>query len=159
MNRWYGATSAIVLAFGLGVSPMADAQVAEEASQQPVEGDIVVTATRRQSALSDVPISLVAETQEALDQKGVKDISAIARTTPGLNFAPGANGGNSISIRGIASNIGASTTGVYIDNTPIQARQVGAGQSGGTVFPTVFDLERVEILRGPQGTLFGAGSQ
>lgn len=121
--------------------------------------EILVTATRRSTALSDVPISIAAESQASLDEKGVKDISGIGRVTPGLTFAPGFNRSNNISIRGIASNVGASTTGVYIDDTPIQIRQIGAGRASGTAFPVVFDLDRVEVLRGPQGTLFGAGSQ
>lgn len=129
----------------------------EEYFEDPSE--ILVTATRRSTALSDVPISIAAESQASLDEKGVKDIAGIGRITPGLTFAPGFNRSNNIAIRGIASNVGASTTGVYIDDTPIQIRQIGAGRASGTAFPVVFDLDRVEVLRGPQGTLFGASSQ
>ena len=62
-----------------------------------------------------------------------------------------------MTIRGVVGSVGAATTGVYIDDMPIQVRNIGT--SAGTVLPTVFDLERVEVLRGPQGTLFGAGSE
>ena len=157
------AASVSAITFAIGSLSGANAQDATQSSEaaqgQDDKSDIVVTATRRATLLSDVPISVTAENQASLDQKGVKEISALGRVTPGLSFAPAANRQNTISIRGIASDVGASTTGVYIDDTPIQIRQIGAGRSSGTVFPTIFDLERIEILRGPQGTLFGAGSQ
>ena len=62
-----------------------------------------------------------------------------------------------INIRGIDSQAGTSTTGIYIDDTPMQSRHIGFGAVN--VFPALFDLERVEVLRGPQGTLFGAGAE
>jgi iron complex outermembrane recepter protein len=119
--------------------------------------EIIVTATRREQALSDVPISVAAFSQEQLDDRGLKDIDGIARYTPGLVVDRAANGANDISIRGISSSAGAATVGVYIDDTPIQVRNLA--YNSGTAFPGLFDLERVEVLRGPQGTLFGAGSQ
>ena len=116
--------------------------------------DIVVTAQRTSQVASRVPISISAYTQETLDRKGVKDIADVARFTPGIQFDPG---DNSVSIRGISSGAGAGTTGVYIDDTPIQMRSLGF--SADDTLPAIFDLDRVEILRGPQGTLFGAGSE
>jgi iron complex outermembrane receptor protein len=124
--------------------------------------EIVVTAQRREQRLQDVPISVTAMNQEQLDSQGVRDIDDVAKLTPGITFqrADARNGAMStISIRGVASQAGASTTGVYIDDTPIQIRALGAGNAAFNAFPGVFDLDRVEILRGPQGTLFGAGSE
>ena len=66
-------------------------------------------------------------------------------------------GSNNVSIRGISSEAGAGTTGIYIDDTPIQIR--GLGFNSDNSLPAIFDLDRVEVLRGPQGTLFGAGSE
>ena len=66
-------------------------------------------------------------------------------------------GTNNISIRGIASTGGAGTTGIYIDDTPIQMRALAFNPD--EALPQSFDLDRVEVLRGPQGTLFGAGSE
>lgn len=127
-------------------------------SEDGAVGEIVVTAQRRGESIQKVPISISAFTQATLDRQGVRDIQDIVRLTPGLNFSRGGQQGlTNISIRGIRSNGGASTTGIYLDDVPLQVRR--AGYSGGSPFPLTFDLERVEVLRGPQGTLFGAGSQ
>lgn len=123
--------------------------------------EVVVTATKRADPISKVPISITALTQDAMDAQGVRNIADIVAQTPGvsINKSQGGTGqGTIISIRGISSNAGASTTGIYIDDTPIQARN-NAINFAGTSFPQVFDLERVEVLRGPQGTLFGAGAE
>jgi outer membrane receptor protein involved in Fe transport len=117
--------------------------------------DIVVTATRRSELLSKVPISISAYSQEALDMKGVKDFTDVARFTPGVTVD--ANGTNNISIRGISSSAGAGTTGIYIDDTPIQMRALSYYSDD--ALPASFDLDRIEVLRGPQGTLFGAGAE
>jgi iron complex outermembrane recepter protein len=122
--------------------------------------EITVTATRREERLRDVPMSVTAYDQSAMDAAGVKGIDEIARLTPGLTFtSSGYGGANNIAIRGVSSSVGAATTGVYIDDTPIQSRMIGDAGASTNAFPTVFDLERVEVLRGPQGTLFGAGSE
>lgn len=144
-------------------STRALAAPADEAGPPPADAvglqEIVVTATRQAESLSRVPISVTALTQAGMDEAGVHDMSDIQRLTPGLQFSPqaGASGTSTISIRGVASAVGASTTGIYIDDTPIQVRVNGNGTSN--AYPQVFDLERVEVLRGPQGTLFGAGSE
>ena len=120
--------------------------------------EIVVTATRRAESIDKVPVSITAMSQESMDQQGVKSIDDVAKFTPGLNFAPSGDGlTNSIAIRGVSSGVGASTTGIYIDDTPIQVRS-GTGIVTANTYPQVFDLDRVEVLRGPQGTLFGTGS-
>jgi iron complex outermembrane recepter protein len=117
--------------------------------------EIVVTATRREESISRVPISITAINQDAIDQKGIKDFSDIVRFTPGVSFDSGQT--NQISIRGISSSGGSGTTGIYIDDTPIQVRNLGFNSDDTLV--KLFDLDRVEVLRGPQGTLFGAGSE
>ncbi len=120
--------------------------------------EIVVTATRQAQSISRVPISIAAYSQAQMDQQGVRRIDDVARLTPGVQFNRGTFGlGTSVSIRGIASTAGSATTGIYIDDTPIQVRTIG--NSSANAYPAVFDLERVEVLRGPQGTLFGVSSQ
>jgi iron complex outermembrane recepter protein len=121
-------------------------------------GEIVVTATRQAQLLSRVPQSVTALNEKALDARGVKGIADITRMTPGIELNPNGFGTQAdISIRGISSQVGAATTGIYIDDTPIQTRVVG--YSATNTYPQVFDLDRVEVLRGPQGTLFGSGSE
>ena len=117
--------------------------------------EIVVTATRHEESLSKVPISVSAYTQESMDVRGIKDFTDVVRFTPGVTID--ADQTNSISIRGISSSGGAGTTGIYIDDTPIQIRALGFNPDD--TLPKTFDLDRVEVLRGPQGTLFGAGSE
>jgi iron complex outermembrane receptor protein len=117
--------------------------------------EVVVTSTRREENLSRVPISVTALTQEDMDTKGIKDITDVVRFTPGI--AIDNSGTNNISIRGISSTGGAGTTGIYIDDTPIQIR--GLAFNPDDALPKSFDIDRVEVLRGPQGTLFGAGSE
>src|SRR5450755_4281125 len=117
--------------------------------------EITVTATRREESISRVPISITAMSQEMLEQKGIKDFADVARYTPGVAFDTSQT--NQISIRGIASSGGSGTTGIYIDDVPIQVRSLGFNSDDALV--KLFDLDRVEVLRGPQGTLFGAGSE
>jgi iron complex outermembrane receptor protein len=135
----------------------AGGEPAQVAKDQSGLEEIVVTATRQARLLSTVPISASAFSEKSFDAQGVKQIDDIALITPGVTFSRGNSGSTQIAIRGISSDSGASTTGIYIDDTPVQSRVIGFSST--SVFPNVFDLERVEILRGPQGTLFGAGSE
>jgi iron complex outermembrane recepter protein len=132
-----------------------DATTEEPAATGAGLEEIVVTATRREESISRVPISITAINQDAIDQKGIKDFSDIVRFTPGVAFDSSQT--NQISIRGISSSGGSGTTGIYIDDTPIQVRNLGFNSDDTLV--KLFDLDRVEVLRGPQGTLFGAGSE
>jgi iron complex outermembrane recepter protein len=141
------------LAMWMSSAVGADAPAADEAAG-PLQ-EIVVTATRHEEGLSRVPISVTALTQEALDVRGVKDFQDVARFTPGVDIDN--SGTNNISIRGIASTGGAGTTGIYLDDTPIQIRALAFNPD--EALPKSFDIDRIEVLRGPQGTLFGAGSE
>jgi iron complex outermembrane receptor protein len=134
------------------------------ASQQPAAEpleEITVTATRRSESIQRVPISIDAIGQNELTESGINDIADLAAVTPGLQYAT-PNGYlssiTSISIRGMNTDTGASVVGVYLDDTPIQGRLSPLGNVG-SPSPLVFDLNRVEVERGPQGTLFGAGSE
>ncbi len=141
-----------------GMAGGAGAQTTQSAPETAGVEDIIVTATRQSQSLSRVPVSVAAFTQEKMDQQGVRRIDDVTRLTPGVQFGRSGYGlTTNISIRGVSSVSGAATTGIYVDDTPIQVRAIG--NSSGNAYPAIFDLERVEVLRGPQGTLFGAGSQ
>ena len=146
------------LVLGISVTGAGLAQNSEQAQPKPGSvglEEVVVTARRHEEDINKVPVSVSAFTQEDMDQKGVRDISDIVRFAPGLFVDT--TGLNTIAIRGIASSGGAGTTGIYIDDTPIQMRALSFNPDD--TLPRTFDLERVEVLRGPQGTLFGAGSE
>src|ERR1700756_5478899 len=146
-----------------------DAPPSSEAEERGSSGkqteilqEIVVTATRRSEEESKVPISIVALDQAALSTSGIKSISDVANYVPGIQFDTsagfGPNTNANIAIRGVNSNIGTSTTGIYLDDVPIQTR-ITALSNWGNPYPLLFDVDRIEIERGPQGTLFGAGAE
>lgn len=121
-----------------------------------------MTATRQVDTVNRVPLSISAVSQATLDKQGVKTTDDLSRVVPGFAFST--RGGDRIpqlAIRGIASAAGASTTGVYIDDTPLQKTGLagGAVTGSGTPLPQIFDLARVEVLKGPQGTLYGGSSE
>jgi len=123
--------------------------------------EITVTATRREESTEKIPISIVALSQADLTQGGIKSIADLAAVTPGLQFGspnPFSSVIPTISIRGLNTNGGASMVGIYVDDTPVQGR-LSQPQEVGGIYPLLFDLNRVEVARGPQGTLFGAGSE
>ncbi len=142
-------------------APMAHAQSNDAQSNDGLE-EIVVTATRHSDPVNRVPLSVTAETQEALDQQGIQTIADLQATVPGLRLSgQEASGNATVAIRGISQQSGTSaTTGFYLDETSLAKRAAGGfGSQNGTPVPPLFDLERVEVLRGPQGTLFGGGSE
>jgi iron complex outermembrane recepter protein len=153
ISRCLIAICGTVGTLGAGLAYAADAPAPEDTAG-PLQ-EITVTATRREENLSRVPISVTALTQDAMDLRGIKDFQDIVRFTPGVNVDN--SGTNNIAIRGIASTGGAGTTGIYIDDTPIQIR--GTAFNPDDALPKAFDIDRIEVLRGPQGTLFGAGSE
>jgi iron complex outermembrane receptor protein len=142
---------------GAGAAGRAAAQTPPplESAAAPALQEIVVTATRHEQNLSSVPLSVTAITQEGMDLRGIKDFQDVARFTPGVNIDT--SGTNNIAIRGISSSGGAGTTGIYLDDTPIQMRALVFNPD--EALPKSFDIDRIEVLRGPQGTLFGAGSE
>jgi iron complex outermembrane recepter protein len=123
--------------------------------------EVMVTATRRTESVEKIPISITALNDSDLANLGIKGIDDLQQLVPGLQFAV-PNGFSSafttIAIRGFNSNTGPSTVGLYLDDVPISSRLSGYTNQG-SAYPYVFDLNRVEVARGPQGTLFGAGAE
>jgi outer membrane receptor protein involved in Fe transport len=134
-----------------------EASADERANAGAVLDEIVVTATKTARKADEVPISISAYSPATMDTLGVRSVDDIARLTPGLNLTQANRETTNISIRGISSGVGAGTTGIYIDDVPIEIRNLGYFPSN--TYPQVFDLDRVEVLRGPQGTLFGSSSE
>ena len=137
----------ITLAAAEPASELGTATVTDDQSL----GDIVVTATRRAESIQKVPISIQALGAEKLEQRQVKGLSDFAALLPSVSFAGIGPGRNTAFFRGIVPAGGNyASVGYYLDDIPIT----------GTGVPDihVYDLERIEALSGPQGTLYGAGS-
>jgi outer membrane receptor protein involved in Fe transport len=123
--------------------------------------EIHVTATRSDESINKVPLTITAISGDELNLRNIQNVDDIFEDAPSVTFYRTQSGGgdnSDIVIRGIESNTGAGTTGVYIDDTPIQIHKGGLSYTAQNDYPDIFDLERVEILQGPQGTLFGSGS-
>ena len=114
-------------------------------------GDIIVTAQKRQQNLADVPMSITAVSGDVLQQKGIQNVQDLAKLTPGLSFVDSGASVPVYSLRGIGffdtALAARPTVSVYVDEVPLPFSIMTTGAS--------FDLERVEVLKGPQGTLFG----
>jgi len=120
--------------------------------------EIVVTAQKRTESERTVPISITALSGDALNAEHIADFMDLSRTVPGLSLTTqGSPGLNNLEVRGVSSQAGGSTVAVYIDETPVSTPHVQAAFSG-TTEPDFLDIDRVEVLRGPQGTLYGASS-
>jgi outer membrane receptor protein involved in Fe transport len=120
-----------------------------------------VTAQKRQEDPSKVAMSISAVSGAQLEARHVNDFTDLTRLVPNISFtAATGNGGagpgtSNIEVRGISSAAGAATVGVYLGEVPVT---VGNFYTMGTVEPKFFDIDRVEVLRGPQATLYGASS-
>lgn len=148
-------SEAVVLALS------ASAITATAQAQSAIE-EVVVTATKREESLQDVPIAVTALTGEALDELGISNFSDYVMQLPGVTAGGSGPGQNTIYIRGVASTTpNLTTAGVaglapnvafYLDEQPL-------AQPGRNLDVYAADLQRIEVLAGPQGTLFGGSSQ
>lgn len=133
------------------------APVQESDKETPETEAIIVTATRRSESVRDVPFNVQAISSATLGNMGATDIVDFARTVPGLSISDGgARTGVTLVLRGLrtGNETGlAPTTTVYVDEVPMDLPYRGA-----PLDLKLIDIERVEVLRGPQGTLFGGGA-
>ena len=141
----------------LGLAGVVDAQAAEVAPPTTVQ-EVIVTSGKRAQSVQDVPASVTALTGTVLEDRGAVGFSDLARSAPGVTLNTENQAFSKFSIRGIQTTTSSSSNGeqktvaVYLDDLPITSFSV--------VTPNIalYDMDRVEVLRGPQGTLFGSGS-
>jgi outer membrane receptor protein involved in Fe transport len=120
---------------------------------------VIVTATRRKSPVEQVPVSVTAFSADTLNEMGALEFEDYVRSVPGMSFTDAGRGGNKYVIRGVSTGLfseSRAATSVYLDETPIT--DGGFGALSYSPDPLLVDIERLEVLRGPQGTLFGSGS-
>lgn len=151
---------ALAIAAALCVALPASAQSpdgstdAAATSQDAVDlSAVTVTARKRDERQIDVPIAMTAFTGEQLDAMGMSSVADVLQVTPGAGTVNNGAGFTQVQIRGVSSSLGGNDNGYYLDEIPF---------TGVTVpwYPEArsWDIERVEVLKGPQGTLFGEGS-
>ncbi|NWG52856.1 MAG: TonB-dependent receptor [Hydrogenophilaceae bacterium] len=149
------ATAAVVLAGGLAFAPgtaSAQSQTETEAEDSSAVGEIVVTATRREENLQDVPLAVTAFSGEALAETRIQTFADLAQATPGPTFVPisGASG-SQLQMRGQYASDDSpafdTPVGIFIDD-------IYYG-SVASFYPDFYDIEQLAVLRGPQGTTFG----
>jgi iron complex outermembrane recepter protein len=147
LAQFAGLAHAATPAGGTGAAP-----------EQGGLAEVVVTAEKVVSTVQDVPISLTALDGSQLQAAGFTSVQDIAHDVPGLSMRYAGPGLTEYEARGLASNGGAApTVGFYLDEIPLSPPALS--QSGKVVIdPSLYDIARVEVLRGPQGTLYGSGS-
>ena len=155
--RYFGLACVSLLSLAGGAAAQQ-----QTAAQTELKGDqlqeVVVTATRRESTVETTPISITAITGQELEDRGITDIQSIVQSVPGVSMRTSGPGQTELEMRGMTSSGGnSSTVGFYLDDVPLTSPS--SAQNGKVVIdPNLYDLNRIEVLRGPQGTLYGSGS-
>ena len=143
------AASGGVLVSAQGAAQTSGAVAVEDA---PID-EIVVTAQKREERLFEVPMSISAVTSEEIQRRAALTIEDMQYSVPGLSITQFSPGQQRVQLRGISVFTGLPTVGTYLDEIPLNTE---SNQNGLDV--QLLDLERVEVLRGPQGTLYGQGA-
>ena len=149
--RMLGRASMLALALAAaGAAHAQDTAAPPQAEADSVNGEIVVTALKRSSSIQDIPAAVSAVTGDELQARGLTNIEEITQAIPSVNFGEH-TGSTLISIRGVGSTVDSGVTeptvATYVDGVFMPRSTMG--------YLRAIDVERVEVLRGPQGTLYG----
>jgi len=155
---------ASTIAFFVGAGGVSQGYAAEntEAEVSWLLEEVVVTATKRETSLQDTAMSISAIGGETIDKRNLVGMEDYLPSIPGVSMQDRGAGQNNITIRGISAGnekVESPATGIYFGETPVTGLNLpinGGGSGSGDI--KMVDIERVEVLRGPQGTLYGAGS-
>lgn len=135
------------------------AQAAPAAAAVADPADIIVTAQKRDERLLDTPQSVTALSSADLAKLGAAQFRDFANTVPALSFTTQGAGQTQISLRGVTTgNDVGPTVGIYVDDVPYGSSSAFANAASLALDVGLFDIARVEVLRGPQGTLYGAST-
>ena len=154
-NPWPGLVATSLAAALIGMPASGAEEDADDQSDSRLE-EVIVTATYRDTNLMDTPISITALSEDQIIEKGIHNIFSLYNNIPGLNLKKATSGFNDVTIRGISpyAEGNGSPVGAYLNNMPIGSTN---GDAAHFAVP-LFDLERIEVLKGPQGTLYGEGT-
>ena len=151
-----GVASGLACLVPLTALAQAAAAAASPAASVPEIARVVITAQKRKEDIRDVPMSVSALSGEQLQAQQITTVEDLTRNIPNVSFTTqGGPGLGTVEIRGVSSQAGAATVSVYLDDVSLTTRNL---YSQGTAEPRFFDLQDAEVLRGPQGTLYGASS-
>ena len=151
------AISGVALGLAGLLAQQAQAQQATHGDTGQLE-EIVVTAEKREATIETTAISITALSGGDIQDRGFTDLAALMKTVPGVSIRTSGPGMTEFEMRGVASNGGNSpTVGFYFDETSLTA-PAATNEGKIVISPDLYDLSRVEVLRGPQGTLYGSGS-
>lgn len=150
MKKWVVAALGGALALAGGENALAQSVEGATAAPEGSSEEIIVTARKREEVITDVPLSITAFSGEELQASGAENFEDYAARVPGLSFntrgpTSSRTEGVTLGMRGVSGGLSDPPVGFYVDETPV-----------GSVNLKLFDIDRVEILRGPQGTLYGA---
>ena len=156
-----GLLAGLVGLFAAGGMTQAVAQGGEAATGQSAIDEIVVTATKRATSLQDTAMSISALSSETIEKRGLVGMEDYLQAMPGVSYQDRGAGQNAIVMRGLSANpqTDNEAVGVYFGETPTAGlSNASTGGGGGNLDIKLVDIDRVEVLRGPQGTLYGSGS-
>jgi iron complex outermembrane receptor protein len=158
MNNKFRSIAAFGCVTALG-GILAEVAIAQQSrSDMGQLEEIVVTAEKREATIETTSISITAVSGADIINRGFTDLASLMQTVPGVSIRTSGPGMTEFEMRGVASNGGNSpTVGFYFDDTPLTA-QAATNEGKIVISPDLYDLNRVEVLRGPQGTLYGSGS-
>src|SRR6202048_4828543 len=158
MRKYAAACAPILTAMALLAAASlssigAQAQSVADSPDQITE--IVVTAQKREQRIQDIPISVSAISGDEIDRSGARDFHDLLLSIPGVSYSGAEPGQSKYAIRGVSTAASSPTVGIYLDDVSLIT--IGTSFSG-AADPMLVDLERVEVLKGPQGTLYGGSA-
>lgn len=132
-----------------------EARVLAQSMPEPGAPEVIVTAEKRTQRAQDIPISISVVSASDIERSGARDFEDVLRSIPGVSYSATESGLSRYSIRGVSTAASSPTVGIYLDDVSLLT--IGTSFSG-AADPMLTDLDRIEVLKGPQGTLYGGSA-